>query len=222
MERLIVATHRGSPRPPDLFQPHMPDVDELADMEGLFTETRRLLTVGVDADDDDPGTGRHLAIVTPGRAVLFHACPAIGSLPDEVTAPLERWLPAIPPLEVTVITYTRLEAMLQDLGRCIPFFGVLMGFASLGHNLVVYEGHESALESGVRGSDVILVDSAMLPYLQPDWVQVARRVSRPGARILVPYRDDGSLVEVDDADDDVPPTPGGRKRWWRFWSGGRP
>jgi hypothetical protein len=217
MERLIVATHHGSPRPPDLFRPHMPDVDELADMPGLFSETRRLLAQGVEEDSPEAdGSERHLAIVTPGRAVLFHACPPTGSLPDEVVAPLHRWLPGDEPLDVTVITYTKLEAMLSDLGRCVPFFGVLMGFASVGHNVVLFEGHPSAFATGVQDSDVVLVDSAMLPYLQTDWLRVARRVSRPGARILVPYRDDGSLIEVAGADDEeVPPTR--QRPWWRFW-----
>jgi hypothetical protein len=37
----------------------------------------------------------------------------------------------------------------------------------------VFEGHPSALAAGCREADVLIVDGAMVPYLQADWTAVA-------------------------------------------------
>ena len=37
----------------------------------------------------------------------------------------------------------------------------------------VFEGHPSALSAGCREADVLIVDGAMVPHLQQDWIAVA-------------------------------------------------
>jgi len=58
------------------------------------------------------------------------------------------------------------------------YLGFLLGFAYIGHAVWVFEGHPSALASGCRNADVLLVDGAMVPHLQQDWVAVASRAMR--------------------------------------------
>jgi hypothetical protein len=89
-----------------------------------------------------------------------------------------------PPQVISVISYTYVPALIEDKAKAIPFLGFLTGFAAIGHTVVVFEGHPSAFESGVRGSDVLMVDSGMVPFIQKDWKEVAFRVLRPGAKVL--------------------------------------
>jgi hypothetical protein len=107
-------------------------------------------------------------------------------------------LPPDPPLKISVVSYTLIEAFTQDetKTKCIPFLGFLIGFAYIGHNVVVFEGHPTAFESGVKESDVLIVDSGMLPFIQKDWFEVARRVMRPGAKVFVHKRETFTLMPV--------------------------
>jgi len=65
-----------------------------------------------------------------------------------------------------------------ELARAIPFLGMLLGLAYLGHAVWVFEGHPSALAAGCRDADFLIVDSAMLACLAPDWQHLARSVMR--------------------------------------------
>jgi len=51
-----------------------------------------------------------------------------------------------------------------------------MGFACIGHAVWIFEGHPTALNAGCRESDLLIVDSGMLPFLSKDWIQVAQNV----------------------------------------------
>lgn len=90
--------------------------------------------------------------------------------------------------------------------RTIPFRGILNGWAYLGHNVMVFEGHPAAFESGVRDSDVLLVDSGMLPFIQFNWADVARRVMHPGGRIFIHDRETYTLSIVLDSATGKPST----------------
>src|SRR5204863_4459621 len=75
--------------------------------------------------------------------------------------------------KIAAIAYTELEAVQTDAGRAIPFLGILLGFAYIGHTVWVFEGHSSALAAGCRDADVLIVDGGMAPHLPPDWRTVA-------------------------------------------------
>lgn len=169
----------GSPTPADLFEPHMPSVDLLSDMKAFFAEAR--------SGGSPEAQEREVAVVTPGRMIMFLPSPTPGSMPKEEEEAIHQLLPSQQPLEISVVSYTRLEALMKDgdKTRCIPFLGYLLGFAYVGHRVVVFEGHPTAFEAGVQGTDVLIIDSGMLPFLQDDWFDVASRVMKPGARILL-------------------------------------
>jgi hypothetical protein len=105
-------------------------------------------------------------------------------------------LPSAKPLNITFVGYTQLEALMKDKAKCIPQLGQLLGFAYLGHNVIVFEGHPSAFEHALRDCDVFMIDSGMLPFLQPDWLDVALRVAREGAKMIVQDRKTGRLQPV--------------------------
>ncbi len=76
------------------------------------------------------------------------------------------------------IGYTELAALQANISKAVPFMGMLLGFAYIGHAVWVFEGHGSALADGCRNADILLVDSAMVPHLQPDWQTVAGSTMR--------------------------------------------
>ena len=198
MELKHVKSIEGSPQPSDIFQPHMPGVELLADMDALFGMARsQLLKDELPLEKSVKGQ-RAVAIVTPGRLIMYEPCSPPGSMSDAQVAPVKKLMPPDPPLNISVISYTLLEAFIEDKSKtkCIPFLGFLLGFGHIGHSVVVFEGHPSAFESGVRDSDVLLVDSGMLPFIQSDWVEAAHRVMRPGAKIFVHSRETFTLMPV--------------------------
>lgn len=196
MKQQHVKSFDGMPEPSDIFQPHMPGVELLSDMDALFAVARRLSATGEYPAGDEPLPaedaaeveklkGQHaVVIVTPGRILMPVAVSDPGSVPEKMVEGVSRMLPPDRPRVVTVISYTYVPALIGDQSKAIPFLGFLSGFAMIGHTVVVFEGHPSAFESGVRGSDVLLADSGMLPFVQDDWKEVAFRVMRPGAKVL--------------------------------------
>lgn len=175
------------PEPSNSFEPHMPEVDVLPDMAGLFAKAR----IEIASGDE-----RRVGIVTPGRLTMLVPAPRPGSIPKEFVAQVSQLLPSAQPLNITFVGYTQLEALMQDKAKCIPQLGQLLGFAYIGHSVIVFEGHPSAFEYALRDIDVLMIDSGMLPLLQPDWVDVALRLVRPGAKIMVQDRKTGRLQPV--------------------------
>jgi hypothetical protein len=198
MEQDNVKRIEGSPRPSDIFEPHMPGVVVPPDLDALFRTAREQLRV----EELNPKTGtkgqRVVAIVTPERQITFELSPPRGSLPDVAVKQMSLLLPPEPPLDISVVSYTLTEALAQDETRteCIPFLGHLAGFGYLGHSVVVFEGHPTAFESGVRDTDLLIVDSGMLPFIQSDWGAVAFRVMRPGAQVFVHSRESFCMLPV--------------------------
>jgi hypothetical protein len=208
MEQKHVRTFEGSPEPSDIFEPHMPGVELFSDMDGLFDAARRLSATGeyptwagelpaeAAAELEKHKGQRSVVIVTPGRMLMPVPAPEPGTVRPSSEEAVRRLMPPDPPLNISVISYTHVSALLEDKRKAIPFFGFLLGFASIGHTVVVFEGHPSAFESGVRGSDVLLVDSGMLPFLPDEWAETAFAVMRPTARVLVHDRATYKLKSV--------------------------
>jgi hypothetical protein len=209
MEQKHVRSIEGSPRPADIFEPHMPGVELLSDMDALFSTAREQLEAGEFPAGEFVKGQRAVAVVTPGRLIMFQPCPAPGRMSGELVENAKKLMPPDPPLKISAVSYTMVEAFMKDetKTKCIPFLGFLIGFAYIGHNVVVFEGHPTAFESGVRDSDVLIIDSGMLPFIQEDWFDVARRVMRPGAKFFVHARKSFTLLPV---------APSGRPPGWRY------
>lgn len=180
--------------PTDKFTPRLLDVDVPDNLAFMFADARRL------ASGDHPQSlgEKHVVILTPGRAMVsVPALPRETLLPD-VLAGAKKWLgPEC--RDIAVVSYTKLEALMdEDHGKvkCIPFLPRLCMLAAAGNNVVVFEGHPSALELGLRNTDVLIIDSGMLPFLQGDWMNVAVRVMRSGAKYFLCDREKQNLLEV--------------------------
>ena len=205
----------GSPQPADIFEPHMPGVDLLSDMEGFFLHVRELLEVeGRDEyiqkaglgtfipagriSEETPQRQRHVAVITPGRMISLAPAPRPKSVSEKELAQIRSILPGKAPLQISAISYTKLEAYMQDetKTKCIPFLGFLLAFAYLGHNVIVFEGHPSALEFGVKNSDALFIDSGMLPFLPENWADIVFKSMKPNPKIFIHERKNYQLIPV--------------------------
>jgi hypothetical protein len=154
----------------------MPQVDEPADIGAVFDGARRAAR---GEGEQPPGTlGRHVIIVTPGRMLKFQPCPPAGSMAAAQVASIEQMMPSTVKRSIAAIAFTELDAIMKSAEKAIPFLGILLGFAYVGHAVWVFEGHPSALAAGCREADVLIVDGAMVPCLQPDWAAVAAKAMR--------------------------------------------
>jgi len=95
--------------------------------------------------------------------------------PPEAVAAVESLLPSSKPRRVAIIAATAwsLEANLQAAARAIPFFGMLMGFAAIGHAVCIFDGSTpETLAAGCEHADLV-VDGALEDTLQPGWQALA-------------------------------------------------
>ncbi len=154
----------------------MPEVEVPASIGAVFGKARSLAITG---RADAAGTmRRYVIIVTPGRLLMLQPCPPPGSMPESQVAAIRSVLSPTRPQHVAAIGYTELTALRTNIAQAIPFLGMLLGFAYVGHAVWVFEGHPSALAEGCRAADVLLVDGGMLPFLAPDWHAVASHAMR--------------------------------------------
>jgi hypothetical protein len=185
----------------DPFEPHMPAVDVPAELPAVFAKARNDIANAGEKERLAAGQ-RCLGILTPGRLLMIVSAPRPGTVPEQFAAQVKALLPAEKPLNITAVSFTALDPLMRDKTKCIPMLGQLLGFAYVGHNVVVFEGHPSALESALEGCDVLWIDSAMLPFLQEDWVEVAYRVMGARPRILVYNRKTNHLLPVVKSDNE--------------------
>ena len=201
----------GSSEPADIFELHMPGVDVLSDMDAFFMKARELLEVSdvsqLTKEEREkyrvtiyegvkPGQ-KHIALVTPGRMILLIPLSS-PNLQKPSSYMYRNLLPDKVNLCITAISYTKFDAFMQDKEKtkCIPFLGHLFAFAYLGHNVIVFEGHSSALEAGVKDCNVLLIDSGMLPFLQEDWADIVFKSVEPDARIYLHDRENYQLLPI--------------------------
>lgn len=99
-----------------------------------------------------------------------------------MVAAVEQMLPSTTKRNVAVIGDTTWAAdespNLQMANQAIPFFGMLMGFACIGHSVWIFDGSAQVFDSGCCEADVLIVDSARLADLPSDWQRNAARVMR--------------------------------------------
>ncbi|HEY4363415.1 MAG TPA: hypothetical protein VGN17_20785 [Bryobacteraceae bacterium] len=131
---------------------------------------------------------RAIAIVRDLHVLLYPAPPA-GSVPEAAVKSVEAMIPRGAIRNVAVIADTSFarEAKKLDvaeIGRVLPFFGILIGLCYIGHAVWVFDADGSTLAAGCREADVLIVDSSVAGRLGKDWGVAAASAMR-NANILV-------------------------------------
>jgi hypothetical protein len=170
----------------------MPNIEERAEMDEYFATVRR--------NAAGKGQGDGLVIVKPDRTLMvlprMAESPELKKMADGLAA-------MVPPAEqrnIAAIAYTEFEAGpqgvgLAEVGKAIPFLGMLVGLSYIGHAVWVFEGHASAIAAGCRDADLLIVDSAMRPLLVDGWDAQAASVMR-SVNIVVHNRANFQLSAV--------------------------
>lgn len=207
-DRKHIESIEGGPKPADIFQPHLQGVDLFEEMVLVFLEARQL-AAGKHPSTDIPEldqANRGVAVVTPGRLIMLDPCPDRDSVPENELLPMLTVLPSKSPLNISVISHTRIEALHTDMTKAIPFRGYLIAWATAGHNVIIFEGHPSAFDSGIRDADVLVMDSGMLPFVQFNWVEAAFRVMQPDGKIFLHDRETFGLSIISKSAESPPKT----------------
>jgi hypothetical protein len=176
----------------NIFEPRMPEVDVRPGIDRVFDQARK--SAASESAPESAGC-RQVVLVTPGRMLMLQPCPSPDSMPKEVVTQIEKLVSPKVKRRIAVIGYTELSAIKTGLAKAIPFFGMLVGMAYIGHSVWIFEGHSSALAAGCKDADVLIVDSAMVPHLAPDWQSVASS-SAPSIQIYVHDRATHGLKKI--------------------------
>jgi hypothetical protein len=208
----------------DIYEPHMPSIDLHTDMEEFFEDARLLGLKGSEKGFREKFERMHpeyegrvvwlegikagqrfVPVISPGRIIfLFHTLP-----PNSRNAEAQNVVDILPNkknLKITAISYTAIpdsmnaglsiEERLTGVVKCIPFIGQMASFAGVhGHSVLIFEGHPSVFEAGIKKSDVLFIDSGMLKFIQEDWAEVAFRMN-PHCKIFIHERQDFKLRSV--------------------------
>jgi hypothetical protein len=67
---------------------------------------------------------------------------------------------------------------LPDVARQVPFFGLLIGFAYVGHAVWIFEAIPAMMPSGCEDADILIVDSNAIATLPEGWVEDAGAIMR--------------------------------------------
>ena len=159
---------------------YMPEVDDLPSdrLEQVFNLAHDT-SLGKRGGVPAAAGQRCVAMISPGRLMRQFLTPPPNTMAPNMTEMMKSIL-ALPPKRVVAIgfTATLVQADMKEVGAAIPFFGFLIGLAYIGHSVVLFEGHPLAFEGGVRGAEMLLVDSEMTPFLPDHWTETAFRVMK--------------------------------------------
>jgi hypothetical protein len=162
-----------------------PDFSDYVDRKGV-SHSRYTNGDGVGAKVRELSAGgRYVGIVRPDRSYLLMAPPPKDSMPPQMIQMMEKLVPPQPPRCISAIadTYFSWRAgggvpTLAETAQALPFFGMLLGLACIGHSVCVFTGTDDSMAAGCRGTDLLIVDEAQLPALSADWKEVAAPVMR--------------------------------------------
>src|SRR6267378_8231132 len=125
----------------------MEEKHRLGDWEDFFGAERALAAA--------PGF-RHIIVVRQNQNLLCMACPERSTVRPEYIAEVERIVPSDAKRNIAVIAATQPKLEPTDvvaipgtvdviaMGRVIPFFGMLIGLASIGHSVWILDGQPDA------------------------------------------------------------------------------
>jgi len=184
---------KGVAHPRIASEIYMPQVESHRELDPYFAKVRAT------AAAKGPGDG--LVIVRPDRTMLVLPRLAETAELKKMADGMKKMVPDTVQRNIAAIAFTVFEpgpggvAGLAEVGKAIPFLGMLVGLSYIGHAVWVFEGHASAIAAGCRDADILIVDSAMLPLLAKGWDAEAAAAMR-SVNILVHNRANFTLGAI--------------------------
>lgn len=152
------------------FSPRMPQVDEDRLNEEILKVAQSMATDQIK---------RQLVIITPGRLIkTSDPLPPRETLAPEFVSILEGIAPSSQQWNIIAIGMTEFRAFNASPNTSVPFLDLIHGFIQIGHAVILFEGHPSGFTQMCHNRDLLVVDSEMVPFLQTDWLEVAKSTMR--------------------------------------------
>jgi hypothetical protein len=179
----------------NMTPPSMPTISPKRDIKRCFENARRL-SAGAH--------GVRWVVIIAADGTLINVPVAPEEEADRTLLRDARMILAPSGETVTGLTITAINCTtgIQRVARSfhktlplIPNLSYLVGAASLGNNVVVFEGNADDFAAGCADADVLLLDGRMLPLLRPDWADLALKTLRQ-PRIYM-FGRDGQLSRLD-------------------------
>lgn len=179
-----------------------PDFSDYVDMKGRSHPRNATWADAMAVVREKTAGGRYAGLIRPDRSYMLVASPAKSAVPAQMIQMMEKMIPPRPPRNVAVIADTYFTwkigggiPSVEEIGREIPFFGMLLGMACIGHSVCVFPGTDESLAAGCAGADMLVVDDAQIPSLAADWKKIAAAAMR-SANIVVHERAGFRLTPV--------------------------
>jgi hypothetical protein len=181
------------------------DFSDYVDLKGVSHPRYATWDAAVAMVRERTASGKYVGVIRPDRSYLLVAPPPKDSVPRQMVQMMEKLVPPRPLRNIGVIADTyfafnvsgRIPNLpsLVEIGQSIPFFGMLLGLASIGHSVCVFPGTDESLVPGCKDADLLVVDDAQVPSLAADWKQSAKAAMR-SPNILVHDRASFKLTPV--------------------------
>ncbi len=179
-----------------------PDFSDYIDLKGRSHPRYATWEAVVAVVREKTAGGKYAALVRPDRSYMLVAAPPKSALPAQMIQMMEKMIPPRPPRNIAVIADTYFTwkigggiPSVEEVGREIPFFGMLLGMACIGHSVCVFPGTDDSLAAGCSGADLLVVDDAQIPALAADWQKLAAASMR-SANIVMHERASFKLTPV--------------------------
>ncbi len=126
---------------------------------------------------------RQIVILRPDNKTMLVPAMNRESAPPDAVAAVEKILPSAGPRSVAVIadtSWTMAPApSLAEAGRGIPFFGLLMGFAAIGHAVWIFDAASTdTLAAGCAQADLAIIDGARAESFPAGWQSILKPAMR--------------------------------------------
>ena len=140
---------------------------EFPGSETLFSKVRR-----------QAAAGRGVSLVRTDEKHFVLPAPPPGSISQQMVDGVKGVVPSDQPRNIAAIAAADALAgdpskppTLPDVARRVPFFGLLIGLAYVGHAVWIFEAVRSMLTEGCEDADVLIVDSNAIATLPSGWAE---------------------------------------------------
>lgn len=147
---------------------------EFPTVETFFAKVRRL-----------SAGNRGVSLVRPNQTHYILPAPLPGTINEQMVNAVKNMVQSDLPRNIAAIAAADALAgdsskkpTVPEVARHVPFFGLLIGLAYVGHPVWIFEGLPSMMPAGCEDADVLVVDSNAVATLPAGWAEDAALVMR--------------------------------------------
>lgn len=128
---------------------------------------------------------RGVSLIRADQKHFFLPAPPEGSIAKQMVEGVKSVVSSDQPRNIAAIAAagaleqaSAKQPTLEEVAKHVPFFGLLIGLAYIGHLVWIFEALPSMMPAGCEEADVLIVDSTALVSLPSGWAEDAGAVMR--------------------------------------------